>query len=56
MEKILEFLGSNKFPLITKLTETNTVWVYSSPVKLQVRSFCDYSLYLLPVLILPLFA
>lgn len=37
MEKILEFLGSNKFPLITKLTESNTVWVYSSPVKLQVR-------------------
>ncbi|KAG7585725.1 Armadillo-type fold [Arabidopsis thaliana x Arabidopsis arenosa] len=27
MEKILEFLGSNKFPLITKLTDTNTVWV-----------------------------
>ncbi|KAG7588785.1 Thioredoxin-like superfamily [Arabidopsis suecica] len=39
MEKILEFLGSNKFPLITKLTETNTVWVYSSPVKLQVMLF-----------------
>ncbi|CAE5962839.1 unnamed protein product [Arabidopsis arenosa] len=34
MEKILEFLGSNKFPLITKLTDTNTVWVYSSPVML----------------------
>ncbi|XP_010479733.1 PREDICTED: protein disulfide isomerase-like 1-5 [Camelina sativa] len=39
MEKILEFLGSNKFPLITKLTDTNTVWVYSSPVKLQVMLF-----------------
>jgi protein disulfide-isomerase A1 len=39
MEKILEFLGSNKFPLFTKLTETNTVWVYSSPVKLQVMLF-----------------
>ncbi|CAL9218649.1 unnamed protein product [Arabidopsis halleri] len=39
MEKILEFLCSNKFPLITKLTETNTVWVYSSPVKLQVILF-----------------
>ncbi|ESQ30226.1 hypothetical protein EUTSA_v10011373mg [Eutrema salsugineum] len=39
MDKILEFLGSNKFPLITRLTESNTVWVYSSPVKLQVMVF-----------------
>ncbi|CAH2036476.1 unnamed protein product [Thlaspi arvense] len=39
MEKLLEFLGKNKFPLITKLTEGNTVWVYSSPVKLQVMIF-----------------
>uniref|UniRef100_A0A1J3I4V9 protein disulfide-isomerase n=1 Tax=Noccaea caerulescens TaxID=107243 RepID=A0A1J3I4V9_NOCCA len=39
MEKILEFLGTSKFPLITKLTESNTVWVYSSPVKLQVMIF-----------------
>ncbi|KAL1199437.1 Protein disulfide isomerase-like 1-6 [Cardamine amara subsp. amara] len=38
-EKILEFLNSNKFPLITKLTESNTVSVYSSPVKLQVMVF-----------------
>ncbi|CAN8259157.1 unnamed protein product [Cochlearia groenlandica] len=38
-EKILEFLNSNKFPLITKLTESNTVRVYSSPVKLQVMVF-----------------
>jgi len=52
MEKILEFLGSNKFPLFTKLTETNTVWVYSSPVKLQVRSFYVLSLYLSLLLIM----
>uniref|UniRef100_M4DCV2 protein disulfide-isomerase n=1 Tax=Brassica campestris TaxID=3711 RepID=M4DCV2_BRACM len=39
MEKLLEFLGNNKFPLITRLTESNTVWVYSSPVKLQVMLF-----------------
>ncbi|XP_013622151.1 PREDICTED: protein disulfide isomerase-like 1-5 [Brassica oleracea var. oleracea] len=39
MEKLLEFLGNNKFPLITRLTESNTVWVYSSPVKLQVMIF-----------------
>ena len=43
MEKILEFLG-NKFPLITKLNESNTAWVNSSPVKLQVRSLCHFSL------------
>ncbi|CAH8260665.1 unnamed protein product [Arabidopsis lyrata] len=38
-EKILEFLNSNKFPLVTKLTESNTVRVYASPVKLQVMVF-----------------
>ncbi|KFK38962.1 hypothetical protein AALP_AA3G182600 [Arabis alpina] len=38
-EKILEFLNSNKFPLITRLTESNTVRVYASPVKLQVMVF-----------------
>jgi protein disulfide-isomerase A1 len=38
-EKIVEFLNSNKFPLVTKLTESNTVRVYSSPVKLQVMVF-----------------
>ncbi|KAJ0242263.1 Protein disulfide isomerase-like 1-6 [Hirschfeldia incana] len=38
-EKMLEFLGNNKFPLITKLSESNTAWVYSSPVKLQVMVF-----------------
>ena len=25
--KILEFLGKNKFPLITKSSESNTAWV-----------------------------
>ncbi|KAF8050180.1 hypothetical protein N665_2032s0008 [Sinapis alba] len=39
MEKLLEFVGNNKFPLITRLTESNTVWVYSSPVKLQIMIF-----------------
>ncbi|KAG5392176.1 hypothetical protein IGI04_022139 [Brassica rapa subsp. trilocularis] len=39
MENILEFLSKNKFPLITKLSESNTAWVYSSPVKLQVMIF-----------------
>ncbi|XP_010545702.1 PREDICTED: protein disulfide isomerase-like 1-6 [Tarenaya hassleriana] len=38
-EKILEFLDNNKFPLITRLTETNSVRVYSSPIKLQVMVF-----------------
>ncbi|WZZ15866.1 hypothetical protein YC2023_108955 [Brassica napus] len=37
--KILEILGKNKFPLITKSSESNTAWVYSSPVKLQVIIF-----------------
>ena len=36
MEKILEFLGKNKFPLIKKSSESNTAWVYSTPIKLQV--------------------
>ncbi|CAF1709164.1 BnaCnng54960D [Brassica napus] len=39
MEKILEFLGKNKFPLITKSSESNTAWVYSTTVKLQVMIF-----------------
>ncbi|CAN7072899.1 unnamed protein product [Brassica oleracea var. botrytis] len=39
MEKILEFLGKKKFPLITKSSESNTAWVYSTPVKLQVMIF-----------------
>lgn len=36
MEKLLQFLDYNKFPLVTKLTETNQVRVYSCPIKLQV--------------------
>ncbi|KAE8700650.1 Protein disulfide isomerase-like 1-5 [Hibiscus syriacus] len=35
----IEFLDYNKFPLVTKLTELNSVRVYSSPVKLQVYVF-----------------
>ncbi|XP_015867599.3 protein disulfide isomerase-like 1-6 [Ziziphus jujuba] len=41
MEKLLQFLDYNKFPLVTKLTETNSVRVYSSPVKLQVTVFAE---------------
>ncbi|KAF7843353.1 protein disulfide isomerase-like 1-6 [Senna tora] len=40
-DKILEFLDYNKFPLVTKLTEINSMRVYSSPVKLQVFVFAD---------------
>lgn len=36
METLLQFLDYNKFPLVTKLTDTNSVRVYSSPIKLQV--------------------
>lgn len=36
LSKILQFLDYNKFPLVTKLTELNSVRVYSSPLKLQV--------------------
>ncbi|GMI82074.1 PROTEIN DISULFIDE ISOMERASE 4, ARABIDOPSIS THALIANA PROTEIN DISULFIDE ISOMERASE 4, PDI-like 1-6 [Hibiscus trionum] len=39
MKNILQFLDYNKFPLVTKLTELNSVRVYSSPVKLQVYVF-----------------
>ncbi|XP_043703535.1 protein disulfide isomerase-like 1-6 isoform X2 [Telopea speciosissima] len=38
-ERILEFLEYNKFPLVTMLTELNSVKVFSSPVKLQVFIF-----------------
>ncbi|XP_031388137.1 protein disulfide isomerase-like 1-6 [Punica granatum] len=41
MEKILEFLDFNKFPLVTKLTEANSARVYSSPVKLQMFVFAE---------------
>ncbi|CAN1317572.1 Protein disulfide isomerase-like 1-5 [Linum perenne] len=41
MDKIQEFLAYNKFPLVTRLTELNSVSVYSSPIKLQV-SFTFY--------------
>ncbi|CAJ1955232.1 unnamed protein product [Sphenostylis stenocarpa] len=39
--KILEFVGYNKFPLVTKLTEMNSIRVYASPVKLQVLVFAN---------------
>ncbi|KAF6176369.1 hypothetical protein GIB67_011158 [Kingdonia uniflora] len=38
-ENILEFLEYNKFPLVSVLTELNSVRVYSSPIKLQVFVF-----------------
>ncbi|EXB74511.1 Protein disulfide isomerase-like 1-6 [Morus notabilis] len=40
-DKLLQFLEYNKFPLVTKLTEINSVKVYSSPVKLQVIVFAE---------------
>lgn len=41
MNKILEFVDYNKFPLVTKLTEMNSIRVYSSPIKLQVLVFAN---------------
>ncbi|XP_027344208.1 protein disulfide isomerase-like 1-6 isoform X1 [Abrus precatorius] len=41
MNKILEFVDLNKFPLVTKLTEMNSIRVYSSPIKLQVLVFAN---------------
>ncbi|CAH8380258.1 unnamed protein product [Eruca vesicaria subsp. sativa] len=46
MKKLLELLGNYNFPLITRLTESNTVWVYSSPVKLQVMIFSKADVFL----------
>ncbi|XP_038895787.1 protein disulfide isomerase-like 1-6 [Benincasa hispida] len=40
-ERILHFLEHNKFPLVTKLTEMNSIRVYSSPVKRQVLIFAE---------------
>lgn len=39
MDQILDFLDYNKFPLVTILTELNSIKVYSSPVKFQVFVF-----------------
>lgn len=39
MDKILQFLDDNKFPLVTELTDLNSARVYSSPIKLQVIVF-----------------
>lgn len=41
MNKILEFIDYNWFPLVTKLTEINSIRVYSSPIKLQVLVFAN---------------
>ncbi|KAF5190178.1 disulfide isomerase-like [Thalictrum thalictroides] len=38
-DKILEFLEYNKFPLVTVMTELNSVRVHTGPVKLQVIVF-----------------
>ncbi|KAL5975917.1 Thioredoxin-like domain [Asimina triloba] len=37
--KILEFLDYNRFPLVTVLTDLNTVRLHASPIKLQVYIF-----------------
>lgn len=44
VNKILEFLDYNKFPLVTKLTEMNSIRVYSSPIKLQVTIISNFNL------------
>ncbi|KAK7271915.1 hypothetical protein RJT34_28188 [Clitoria ternatea] len=41
LNKILQFIDYNKFPLVTKLTEMNSIRVYSSPIKLQVLVFAN---------------
>ncbi|PSS17924.1 Protein disulfide isomerase-like [Actinidia chinensis var. chinensis] len=38
-ENLLQFLNHNKFPLVTTVTDLNSVRVYSSPIKLQVYVF-----------------
>lgn len=42
MDKILQFLNYNKFPLVTKLTDINSASVHSSPIKLQVAIIPTY--------------
>lgn len=39
--KILEYLEYNKFPLVTAMTELNSIRVHSGPVKLQVIVFAE---------------
>ncbi|XP_050231328.1 protein disulfide isomerase-like 1-6 [Mercurialis annua] len=41
MENILQFLAHNKFPLVTSLTELNSIRVFSSPIKRQVIVFAQ---------------
>ncbi|KAH1265722.1 Protein disulfide isomerase-like 1-5 [Glycine max] len=45
MNKILEFVDYNKFPLVTKLTEMNSIRVFSSPIKLQVTFISKFNLH-----------
>ncbi|ERM98588.1 protein disulfide isomerase-like 1-6 [Amborella trichopoda] len=40
-EKILQFVETNKFPLVTVMTELNSAKVYSSPFKRQVFIFAE---------------
>ena len=46
MDKILQFLDYNKFPLVTVVNELNSARVYSSPIKLQVAVISDVFLLL----------
>ena len=39
----MKFVEQNKFPLITVFTELNSAKVYSSPIKMQVGTFCLFS-------------
>ncbi|XP_044496319.1 protein disulfide isomerase-like 1-6 isoform X2 [Mangifera indica] len=41
VEKILEFLEYNKFPLVVKLTEINNIKVYASSINLQIFVFAE---------------
>ncbi|KAL8170501.1 hypothetical protein V2J09_022305 [Rumex salicifolius] len=41
MDSILQFVDYNKFPLVTTLTELNSMKVYSTPYTLQVYVFAD---------------
>jgi protein disulfide-isomerase A1 len=40
---ILQFVELHKFPLITVFTELNSAKVYSSPIKMQVRTPTTFS-------------
>ncbi|KAJ3692079.1 hypothetical protein LUZ60_012429 [Juncus effusus] len=40
-EEILQFVEQNKFALVSVLTNQNSGWIYSSPIKLQVYLFAE---------------